>query len=33
VANAPYSSVGDFSSTGQKQAYEKMQELKNRLRI
>lgn len=33
VAAAPYTSVGDFSSTGQKQAYEKMQELKNRLRI
>lgn len=33
VANAPYSSQSDFSPTGQKQAYEKMQELKSKLRI
>lgn len=29
---APYQSQGDFSSAGQKNAYAKMQELKNRLR-
>lgn len=33
VGSAPYSSQGDFSQGGQKQAYEKMQELKSRLRI
>jgi len=33
VGSAPYQSVGDFSTGGQKQAYDKMQELKNRLRI
>ncbi len=33
VGAAPYASVGDFSTGGQKQAYDKMQELKNRLRI
>ncbi len=33
IGTAPYQSVGDFSAGGQKQAYEKMQELKNRLRI
>ena len=33
VANAPYSAQGDFSQAGQKNAYEKMQELKARLRI
>lgn len=33
VGTAPYASQGDFSQSGQKQAYEKMQELKNRLRI
>lgn len=33
VGAAPYSSQGDFSSTGQKQAYQKMQELKQNLRI
>lgn len=33
VGNAPYSNVSDFSQKGQKQAYDKMQELKNRLRI
>lgn len=33
VGSSPYSSSGDFSQQGQKQAYDKMQELKNRLRI
>ncbi len=33
VGTAPYSSASDFSPSGQKQAFEKMQELKNRLRI
>ncbi len=33
VGSAPYQSSSDFSASGQKQAYEKMQELKNRLRI
>jgi hypothetical protein len=33
VGNAPYTSQGDFSSQGQKQAYEKMQALKKSLRI
>lgn len=33
VGAAPYASVGDFSDSGQKNAYEKMQELKKRLRI
>lgn len=33
VGSAPYESTGDFSPNGQKQAYQKMQELKNRLRI
>jgi len=33
VGTAPYSTQGDFSPTGQKQAYDKLQELKNRLRI
>ncbi len=33
VGSAPYAAAGDFSPTGQKQAFEKMQELKNRLRI
>lgn len=33
LGTAPYSQVGDFSSHGQKQAYEKMQELKSKLRI
>lgn len=32
VGAAPYHSTSDFSSSGQKQAYEKMQELKDRLR-
>ena len=29
----PYSQVGDYSETGQKQAYEKMKQLQNKLRI
>lgn len=33
VGSAPYASAGDFSSSGQKNAYAKMQELKNRLRL
>jgi hypothetical protein len=33
IAAAPYASAGDFSASGQKNAYEKMQELKNRLRL
>ena len=33
ISTAPYAQVGDFSQTGQKQAYQKMQELKNKLRI
>lgn len=33
VGTAPYSSSGDFSASGQKSAYDKMQELKNRLRL
>jgi hypothetical protein len=33
TATSPYSQNSDFSKTGQKQAYEKMQELKSRLRI
>lgn len=33
VGTSPYSSQSDFSQSGQKNAYEKMQELKNRLRI
>lgn len=33
VATAPYAQVGDFSKTGQKQAFDKMQELKNRIRL
>lgn len=33
TANAPYAAAGDFSPTGQKSAYDKMQELKNRLRL
>ena len=33
VGTAPYSSQGNFSPTGQKEAYDKMQELKARLRI
>lgn len=33
VGAAPYASAGDFSPSGQKNAYEKMKELKNRLRL
>jgi len=33
IANAPYSVAGDFSESGQKNAYQKMQELKKNLRI
>jgi hypothetical protein len=33
IANAPYAAVGDFSPAGQKNAYDKMQELKTKLRI
>lgn len=33
IGNAPYSGGGDFSTTGQKNAYEKMQELKKKMRI
>jgi len=33
VATAPYASQGDFSPGGQKQAYDKLQELKRNLRI
>lgn len=33
VSSSPYHSQGDFSQTGQKQAHDKMQELKNRLRL
>lgn len=33
VASAPYGMNGDFSKSGQKNAYDKMQDLKNRLRL
>lgn len=33
VGASPYNSQSDFSSSGQKQAYDKMQELKSRLRL
>jgi len=33
VGTAPYSSVGDYSEQGKKQAYDKLQELKRNLRI
>jgi len=33
IGTSPYNSQSDFSAGGQKQAYEKMQELKSRLRI
>jgi hypothetical protein len=33
VGSSPYASQGDYSKSGQKNAYEKMQELKARLRI
>ena len=33
VGSSPYAAAGDFSDAGQKNAYTKMQELKNRLRM
>ena len=33
MGNSPYAAVGDFSTQGQKGAYDKMQELKSRLRL
>ena len=33
TGTAPYAQVGDYSPSGQKNAYDKMQELKARLRI
>jgi hypothetical protein len=33
VSTNPYSAGGDFTASGQKSAYEKMQELKNKLRL
>lgn len=33
VSNPPYEAVGDFSPAGQKNSYDKMQQLKNRLRL
>lgn len=33
IAASPYAASSDFSPNGQKQAYQKMQELKNKLRI
>jgi len=33
VGTAPYNNTGDFSPVGQKSAYDKMQELKSRLRL
>lgn len=33
IGTSPYATSGDFSESGKKQAYEKMQELKNKLRI
>lgn len=33
IANSPYAAQGDFSPTGQKAAYDKLQQLKNSLRI
>lgn len=33
VGSAPYTTAGNFSAQGQKEAYSKMQELKNRLRL
>ena len=33
IGNAPYAGGGDFSATGQKSAYDKIQELKSRLRL
>jgi hypothetical protein len=33
VGSSPYSQVGDFSPTGQKNAYEKLKQLKEQLRL
>lgn len=33
IGTAPYANAGDYSPIGQKSAYDKMQELKNRLRL
>lgn len=33
MGSSPYAAAGDFSPTGQKSAYEKLQELKSRLRL
>lgn len=33
VGSAPYASQGNYSASGQKEAYEKMQDLKNRMRL
>ena len=33
IGTAPYSNAGDYSPAGQKQAYEKMKQLRNQLRI
>ena len=33
IGTSPYASVSDFSTQGQKQAYDKLQELKSRLRL
>lgn len=33
VGTAPYASASDFSTTGQKQAYDKMKELQSRMRL
>lgn len=33
VGSSPYSTTGDYSNAGQKNAYDKMQELKSRLRL
>lgn len=33
IGTAPYAQVGDFSQAGQKNAYQKMQELKSKLRL
>lgn len=33
VGSSPYSNAGDYSNAGQKNAYDKMQELKKRLRL
>ncbi len=33
IANSPYQNAGDYSNAGKKQAYDKMKELQNRLRL